>query len=484
MICTACGTDNPANHGFCSSCGNSLRATSSLSTKGGGAAAAARPAPDDDLTVSGIILPPVPAAEVGTLTPPGATPPPLDDGTTAQGPWATGRAAKAADEVDFGPRYRLGRILGEGGMGAVYKAYDRELDRTVALKLVRPGLADNPTAVQRFKQELLLASKITHKNVLRIHDLGEFGGTRFISMALIEGEDLHHLLTRLGKLPLERALTIARQLCAGLDAAHSEGVVHRDLKPQNILLDSEEHAYISDFGLSKSFESDLTGMTRSGEMLGTPRYMAPEQVKGGKIDNRADLYALGLILYEMVTGDIPFQADSTVQFIYKHVHEQPRDPRELNKEVPEWLARVIMKCLEKDPGARYASASEILEAIDTATAPPPSKARKRPTTQVRKTLPAEPAGIWPYWKYAAVAILVVGDAPCRRIRPTSRSLCSWQTLPTTPATAFSTARWNQCSTSPWKAQASSTPSAAVTRASLPGNCQTRPRSSMSRAHGW
>jgi eukaryotic-like serine/threonine-protein kinase len=383
MICSRCGTENPANHGFCSSCGNSLRGASSFSTKGGGTAAGARPAPEGDLTVGGIILPPVPAPSIGTLTPPGATPPPSADGVGATtGPWAIGQNAKSADEVDFGPRYRLGRMLGEGGMGAVYKAYDKELDRTVALKLVKPGLADNPMAVQRFKQELLLASKISHRNVLRIHDLGEFGGTRFISMAFIEGEDLHHLLARLGKLPLERAFKIARQLCAGLEAAHNEGVVHRDFKPQNILLDSEEHAYISDFGLSKSFGSDVTGMTRSGEMLGTPRYMAPEQVQGGRIDNRADLYALGLILYEMVTGDIPFQAESTVQLIYKHVHEQPRDPRELNPEIPEWLARVIMKCLEKDPAARYANASEILEAINTATAPPPSKARKRPKTQV------------------------------------------------------------------------------------------------------
>jgi tetratricopeptide (TPR) repeat protein len=298
-------------------------------------------------------------------------------------------------------------MLGEGGMGAVYKAYDKELDRTVALKLVRPGLADNPMAVQRFKQELLLASKISHKNVLRIHDLGEFGGTRFISMAFIEGEDLHQLLMTLGKLPLERTLNLARQLCAGLDAAHSEGVVHRDFKPQNILLDKEDHAYISDFGLSKSFGTDATGMTRSGEMLGTPRYMAPEQVEGGHIDNRADIYALGLILYEMVTGDIPFQAETTVQLIYKHVHEQPRNPREQNSEVPDWLARVIMKCIEKDPESRYASAAEVLEAISTATAPPPSKARKRPTTQTRGTLATQPAGIWAYWKYAAVAMVLV-----------------------------------------------------------------------------
>jgi tetratricopeptide (TPR) repeat protein len=277
---------------------------------------------------------------------------------------------QAFKELDFGPRYRLLQLLGEGGMGAVYKAYDKELDRTVALKLVRAGLADNPMAVQRFKQELLLASKISHKNILRIHDLGEFGGARFITMAYVEGEDLHHVLRRIGRLPLDRALSLARQLCAGLEAAHREGVVHRDLKPQNILLDRDDCAYISDFGLSKSLEAeDRTGMTRIGEILGTPRYMAPEQVQGSAIDHRADIYALGLILFEMVTGDIPFHADSMVQLLYKHVQEMPKDPRELNHDVPEWLARVIMKCIEKDPNARYQSAGEVLHDLESGTAP-------------------------------------------------------------------------------------------------------------------
>ncbi len=380
MKCSRCGTVNPASHVCCSTCGSVLRA-------GGSAVAAAAAATGahlggEDATTGGVVRPPVRKTVVGTLTPPGATPPPpagAADATAAS--WAIGRAGQAADEVDFGPRYRLGRKLGEGGMGAVYKAYDKELDRTVALKLVRPGLAEDPMALQRFKQELLLASKISHKNILRIHDLGEYAGTRFISMAFIEGEDLHHLLERVGRVPLERALNIARQLCLGLDAAHAEGVIHRDFKPQNILLDAEDHAYISDFGLSKSLETDVTGMTRSGEMLGTPRYMPPEQIEGSKLDQRVDIYALGLILYEMVTGDIPFQADSTVQLIYKHVHELPRDPREVNSDIPEWLARVIMKCLEKAPEARYTTAAEVLEAINTATAPPPSKLRKRTPSQ-------------------------------------------------------------------------------------------------------
>jgi len=153
-------------------------------------------------------------------------------------------------------------------MGAVYKAYDKELNRVVALKLVRPELTSDASSMRRFKQELLLASKISHKNILRIHDLGDVEGVKFISMAYVEGQDLHHVLQREGRLPLTRALNITKQLCAALDAAHAEGVVHRDLKPQNVLIDAADNIYISDFGLAKSLEQSAAGMTRSGEVMG------------------------------------------------------------------------------------------------------------------------------------------------------------------------------------------------------------------------
>jgi serine/threonine protein kinase len=179
-------------------------------------------------------------------------------------------------------------------MGAVYRAYDKELNRVVALKLVRPELTSDASSMQRFKQ----ASKISHKNILRIHDLGDVEGVKFISMAYVEGEDLHHVLEREGRLPLRRALNITRQLCAGLDAAHGEGVVHRDLKPQNILIDGADNAYISDFGLAKSLQEGAALSTRTGTVLGTPRYMSPEQVQGKPADHRSDIYSLGLILYE------------------------------------------------------------------------------------------------------------------------------------------------------------------------------------------
>jgi eukaryotic-like serine/threonine-protein kinase len=253
-------------------------------------------------------------------------------------------------------------------MGAVYKAYDLDLDRTVALKLVRPELMVHPGAMARFRQELLLASKISHRNILRIHDLGDAAGMKFISMAYVDGEDLHHVLVREGRLPIPRMLHIARQLGAALDAAHSENVVHRDLKPQNIMLGTGDLVQVSDFGLAKSIGAE-TGMTQSGEMLGTPRYMAPEQVEAKSVDARTDIYALGLIFYEMVTGDVPFTAETTLQLMYKRAHETPPPPNTVVPDLPLWLNNIIVKCLECDPARRYQNARDILTDLENESGP-------------------------------------------------------------------------------------------------------------------
>jgi len=261
---------------------------------------------------------------------------------------------------DFGPRYRIEALLGQGGMGRVYKAYDKELNRTVAIKVVRQGVMGEADALNRFKQELVLASKISHKNILRIHDLGEVDGMKFITMAYVEGQDLHQIIKANPRLPLERVLKYATQLAGALAAAHAEDVVHRDLKPQNILLDKNDQIYISDFGLAKSFAEGAVGMTQTGAFLGTPRYMSPEQVEGKATDGRSDLYAYGLILYEMLTGDVPFTGDSTLGVMYQRIREKPKNPKEVNPSLPNWLVRIIMRCLEKDPADRYQNAYEIL----------------------------------------------------------------------------------------------------------------------------
>ena len=269
-------------------------------------------------------------------------------------------ATVIAPGSDFGPRYRIEALLGQGGMGRVYKAYDKDLDRTVAIKVVREGAIGQSDALKRFKQELVLASKISHKNILRIHDMGDVGGLRFISMAYVEGQDLQHIIRDNPKMPMERVLKFAQQIADALAAAHAEGVVHRDLKPQNLLVDKADQIFVCDFGLAKSFEEGAIGMTRTGAFLGTPRYMSPEQVEGKPADGRADLYSFGLILYEMVTGDVPFTGESTLKVMYQRIQEKPKSPKTLNPDLPNWLVRLIMRCLERDPDARYQNAYEIL----------------------------------------------------------------------------------------------------------------------------
>jgi len=312
---------------------------------------------------------------------------------------------------DFGTRYRIEGLLGQGGMGRVYKAYDKDLDRTVALKVVRHGVMGETDALKRFKQELVLASKISHKNILRIHDMGEVGDVKFITMAYVEGQDLHGILHDNPKLPLERILKFAVQLADALAAAHAEGVVHRDLKPQNILVNNDDQIFVSDFGLAKSFEEGAIGMTRTGAFLGTPRYMSPEQVEGKPADQRSDLYAYGLILYEMVTGDVPFTGETTLKVMYQRIQEKPKSPKLVNPSLPNWLVRLIMRCLEKDSADRYQSAYEILADLQG------SKSSSTTSRTVQIEIPEFAQRRWTWAVGAAVLVvaLAVAIPPVRHL---------------------------------------------------------------------
>jgi tetratricopeptide (TPR) repeat protein/TolB-like protein/tRNA A-37 threonylcarbamoyl transferase component Bud32 len=293
--------------------------------------------------------------------------------------------------TDFGTRYRIVSLLGQGAMGRVYKAFDKDLERAVAIKVVRPGMMAESDALKRFKQELLLASKVSHKNILRIHDLGEVGDTKFISMAFVEGSDLNKIIVQNPKLPFERILSFAEQLADALSAAHAEGVIHRDLKPQNILVANDDHLYVSDFGLAKSFESDAVGMTRTGVFLGTPLYMSPEQVEGKPADQRSDLYSYGLILYEMATGAVPFTGDSTFKVMYDRLKTKPKNPRLQNPDIPAWFDRIVMRCLEKDPGNRYQKADEILADIRA------TRSTAAASRSIQITLPQFSDRSWIWW---------------------------------------------------------------------------------------
>jgi len=252
-------------------------------------------------------------------------------------------------------RYEILKMLGQGGMGAVYKARDRELDRLVALKVIRPELAGNPSILQRFKQELLLARKITHRNIIRIFDLGVAAGLRFITMEFVEGQDLSSLLDEGREYTTEETVKLLRQVCAALEAAHSEGVVHRDLKPQNIMIGEGGRVCVMDFGLARSMEA--TGMTQAGTVMGTPAYMSPEQAKGMPADERSDLFSLGVIAYQMLTGVVPYKADSALASMLLRTQGPPTPSVEINPAIPQALNDLVQKSLAVDPKDRYQSAA-------------------------------------------------------------------------------------------------------------------------------
>jgi tetratricopeptide (TPR) repeat protein/predicted Ser/Thr protein kinase len=262
----------------------------------------------------------------------------------------------------LGERYEIIRLLGQGGMGAVYQAHDRELDRQVALKVIRGDMAANPEILRRFKQELILARQITHKNVIRIFDLGQAEGIKFITMEYIEGQDLQSLLKQKKKIEPADAAKIIAQVCRALEVAHAEGVIHRDLKPQNIMLDKTGRVYVMDFGIARS--TLTSSMTQTGALIGTPDYMSPEQAKGQTVDARSDLFAIGIIFYEILSGQSPFNADTTMGKLWKRTSEPARPLGELDKTIPQPLSEIVKKCLEIDPQKRFASATELLHAIE------------------------------------------------------------------------------------------------------------------------
>jgi tetratricopeptide (TPR) repeat protein/predicted Ser/Thr protein kinase len=262
----------------------------------------------------------------------------------------------------LGNRYEILSVLGQGGMGAVYKVRDREINSLAALKVIRPEMASRPEVLQRFKQELILARQVTHKNVIRIHDLGEADGVKFITMDYVEGRDLSSLIHERGKFPPEEAAGIIAQICRALEAAHSEGVVHRDLKPPNVMIDTQGRVKVMDFGIARSTEA-TGGMTQTGAMLGTPEYMSPEQAKGQHVDARSDLFSLGIIFYEMLIGKTPFHADSVMATIFRRTQEKARPPLELDGSIPQQINDVVVKCLATDREDRFQSAGEILAAL-------------------------------------------------------------------------------------------------------------------------
>jgi hypothetical protein len=257
-------------------------------------------------------------------------------------------------------RYDVLSEAGHGNMGNVYKARDRETGEIVALKLIKSEIASDQAATDRFKNELLFARKITHKNVCRVYEFNRVGGIAYTSMEFVEGESLRSVLSRFGGLPVRKGVDLALQICSGLKEAHAQGIVHRDLKPENVMIDNQGNVKIMDFGIARSMES---GTRLTGAMIGTPAYMAPEQVSGKPVDYRTDIYALGLVLYEMFTGSETFRADTPVAIALKQMQEAPAPPHDIDPNIPVYIERAILKCLEKDPGKRFQSVAELENAL-------------------------------------------------------------------------------------------------------------------------
>jgi len=306
----------------------------------------------------------------------------------------------------FGDRYTIIEEIGRGGMGRVYKAEDRELGITVVLKMIRPELSSRPHMVDQFRKETLLGRSISHENVVRIHDMGAVNEIRYISMDFIKGENLAELIQTSGSLTLATCLQVAIQICRALKAAHEKGIIHRDLKPQNIMIDNSGKVYVTDFGLAESLSGRKAGP--SGKISGTPKYFSPEQARGEELDERSDIYSLGIILYEMATGKAPFKADTAEGYIREHTSERPAPPSKANPSIPPACEKIILKCLEKKREDRYQTIEELLQELEI----------QKKQGHVR--------GVWPRTKVwqriliAAGLIFLLGIVAIKIISPGSR----------------------------------------------------------------
>ena len=312
MKCPKCKFDNPDNTRFCSKCAAPLHSSEKT-----------------------------PVSRTKTLRTPVEE---LNRGTT------------------FVDRYEFIEELGKGGMGRVYKVFDKKINEEVALKVLKPEISDDKSNIERFSNELKIARKITHKNVCRMYDLNEKEGTHYITMEYVPGEDLKSLIRRVRQLTAGTTISIAKQVCEGLAEAHRLGVVHRDLKPSNIMIDKEGNARIMDFGIARSLKTKR--MTLEGMTIGTPEYMSPERAEGKEVDHRSDIYSLGVMLYEMVTGRVPYEGDTPFSIALKHKSETPTSPKEVNSQIPEDLSLLILRCMERDKEKRYQSALGLLSELD------------------------------------------------------------------------------------------------------------------------
>jgi len=314
MKCPSCQHDNPSDSRFCGRCGSAIDETSPTLSY----------SPAEEAAVSKIL--------------------------------------RFSPGEKFGERYTIIEEIGQGGMGRVYKAEDHELGITVVLKMIRPDLSSRPQMIKQFRKETLLGRSISHENVVRIHDLGEINKIKYISMDFVKGENLFELIQTSGTLSLATCFQIAIQVCHALKAAHQKGIIHQDLKPQNIMVDNSGRVFVTDFGLAKSASPAV--VQPSENSYGTPKYFSPEQARGMESDERSDIYSLGAVFFEMATGIPPFKADTVKGYIQKHTSEKPPLPSRINPAIPPAFEKIILKCLEKKREDRYQTVDELLKDLE------------------------------------------------------------------------------------------------------------------------
>ena len=400
QTCAKCGQQVPPGAEFCPGCGTAIA---------GDAATYLPPPPGDQPHSPTTIGTPSRSSEARTISPTGIatsldSPSPRPAVRAGDGPFQAGQ--------QIGARYTILKLLGTGGMGAVYQAFDHELGVAVAIKVIRPSAQADATAAkeleQRFKRELVLARQVTHKYVVRIHDLGEIDGIKYLTMPFVEGETLAQILRKTQTLPLDRVIKIAQQISQGLAAAHEKGVIHRDLKPENIMMEKASEdpvpyggdALIMDFGIARSMEHGAT-QTVAGSVIGTLEYMAPEQAQGQKVDQRADQYAFGLIMYDMLIGRARrISSENPMTELLARLAAAPPAPRSLNPDIPQSVNDIVMRCLQLSPDARYASTQELATALDHLA--PDGSIRSDVHEIIIHDGPARPK-----WQLAAAGLLIV-----------------------------------------------------------------------------
>jgi len=332
--------------------------------------------------------------------------------------------------------YEIVDEIGRGGMGIVYKAWDTRLARYVALKVLPPEFTYDSQFVERFMEEAQRMAQLDdHPHIVTVHDVGEENGCYYFAMQFVDGTDLATILRQVGRLDLGRAITLTNQIASALDHAHTRGIIHRDVKPENILIDREGRVRVTDFGIAKALAGP--SRTRTGMMVGTPEYMSPEQAQGRELDRRADVYSLGIVLYQMLTGDVPFRTDSAVATALQHVSTPPPPLRERNADLPEYAERVVLKALEKDPANRFHTAGELAAALAGQTTTIPPIAQPTSTRTPPGPLPTAPPGAIPRPKERSklVAVVLISLASLLGMALIALALISGRTqkgLPPTP----------------------------------------------------